>query len=121
MYHQEKDLINNFIDHAEEYIKTRQEYSKLLAVQKGSNALSSAITLLIIFSIFLCFFLFVSVTIAFLIAEYSGKNSIGFGAVGLFYLLVGVVIYIGKDRLIKIPLMNSLIKNMLKDASDEED
>ena len=90
MQDQEKDLLNNFIEHAEDYLKTRQEYSKLLAVEKGSKALSAGITTLILFCIFLCFFIFISLAIAYLISEYTGKISTGFGIVGAFLVCVGV-------------------------------
>lgn len=121
MQDQEKDLLNNFIEHAEDYLKTRQEYSKLLAVEKGSKALSAGITTLILFCIFLCFFIFISLAIAYLISEYTGKISTGFGIVGAFYLLAGIILYIGRERLLKIPIMNIIISNIFQEKEDEED
>ena len=121
MYHQQKDLIDDFIDNARQYLKTRHEYGKMLAVEKGSKALSAAMTSLMLFIIFICFFVFISVAVAFLISEYYGKTSIGFGIVGLFYLFVGVVLYLGRERFLKTPLMNLIIRSIFQGESNDED
>ena len=121
MYQEEKEPFNRLIDHAEEYFKTRQKYSKLVAIEKSSKGLATVMSGIIIFCFLLLFLVFFSLTAAYLIAKYTGEYAIGFGAVGALYLIIGLILYAGRDRLLKTPFMNEIIKNMLKEKEDEKD
>ena len=120
MYQEEKEPFNRLIEHIEEYLKTKQTYSKLVAIEKGSKGLSTVMSGLIIFIFLLLFIIFISLTAAYLIAEHTGKYSMGFAVVGAVYLLIGLLLYVGREQLLKTPIMNAIIKNMLKEKDDEK-
>jgi hypothetical protein len=107
------DNFNILVDRVEEYIETQKQLGKLRAIEKASIASSSIVSNLAIIFLFLLVFLFFSVALAYVIAEYYGKTSIGFGSVGLLYLLIGIVLYIKRDAWIKLPVSNSLISKLM--------
>jgi hypothetical protein len=51
--------------------------------------------------------------LAFLISEYSGKISIGFGSVGVIYFNAGMTFYVGRNTWLKRLIANSVVNNML--------
>src|ERR1041384_6560874 len=110
-----KNKINVLLEDGENYLKTREELAKLLAAEKGSRAASELFSGLIIFFVFLTVFLFLSFSLAYVIAEYTGKIYYGFGAVTLVYLFLGVLLYSKREKWLKTPMMNSMIKSFFKE------
>jgi len=112
------DQVKNFTAHVEEYIRTREQLTKLTVAEKSSEIageLFSAIVLVIIFSMV---FIFISFAGAYYIAEVTGKTYMGFISVTGFYLLIGIILAMNKNRWLKEPVMNSIIKNIFKDKDD---
>src|SRR5262245_33103261 len=112
--------ITNLVGHVEDYLKTREELAKLVAAEKAgtvAGTLFSSIVLLLIFSIV---FLFLSFSVAYYVGELLGKVYLGFITVTGFYLLAGLLLYANRERWLKMPIMNVLIRNFFKGESHEE-
>ena len=112
--------ITNLAEHLEEYLKTREELAKLVAAEKSSMVaatLFSAVVLLLIFSVV---FLFLSFSAAYFIAELTGKIYIGFISMTGFYLLLGILFYANRERWLKKPVEDSVIKNFFKSENHEQ-
>jgi hypothetical protein len=58
--------------------------------------------------------------VAFLISEYYGKAYLGFAIVSAFYLLVAILVYAGRDKLINRPVTDSFIKKIFNDDEKEK-
>ena len=117
----EKTKIDHLIQHAEEYFKTRQELSKLVAAEKSSMILSSVVANLVMLVIFLMVFVFASIALAYGISQYFGQAFSGFLAVALLYLVIGIVLYVKQDKWLKRPMMNAVIRNFFQNEEDEKD
>lgn len=103
------------------YFKTRVEVVKLTAAAKVSSATSKIIAALIVGVVFVFVLLFGGMAAGFGLGAWFGKTYLGFLAVTGFYLLAGLVVMIARERLIRIPIMNSIIKQLFKENDHEKD
>lgn len=110
----EKSTVDQFIDHVEDYFQTRQELVKLIAAEKSSTVISTMVTSLVLISIFLLAFVFASIALAYGISQYAGQAYAGFLAVAIIYLAVGILFYVNRDKWLKTPMANVIIKNFFK-------
>ena len=98
---------------AEDYGKTTIELLKLKTIDKSADVVSSLVSQLVIGIILLIFLLFVNIGIALWIGALMGKSYYGFLIVAGIYGLIGLLIYIFRNKWIKMPVSNSMIKQML--------
>src|SRR5689334_10689360 len=115
-----QNKITNLGNHLEDYLKTREELAKLIAAEKSSviaGTLFSSFILVLIFSIV---FLFLSFSAAYFIAELTGKVYLGFICMTGFYLIAGILFYTNRQRWLKNPVTNSVIKNFFKSENHEQ-
>ena len=115
----EENYLNDVLDKVGDHLKTREQYLKLVIVEKGSKAMASVMSGAVLFSFFMLFFVFINLSIAYFISVYTGKSYLGFGAVGIIYLILFMIFYAKRDQWLKIPFMNSVIKNTLQEDSHE--
>ena len=116
----EEIYFNEILDKVGDHLKTRQEYVKLVLVEKSSKAMASVMSSAIIFTFFMLFFVFINLSLAYYISVYTDKTYLGFGVVGLVYLLAGIICYVKRDQWLNIPIRNSIIKSTLKEGAYEE-
>ena len=64
---------------------------------------------------------FASIALAIVIGEWTGKLYRGFLIIAGLYLLAGIIIWMTKERLLRLPIMNSLLKQFLFDTENEDD
>jgi len=104
--------VENLILKLKEYFETRFDLAALNLQDKISEILSSAASsaVIIILGIFILFF--ASVGAAWRIGEWLNSPSIGFFCISGFYLLLAIIIILNKDKWIKTPLINSLLKKI---------
>jgi ABC-type uncharacterized transport system fused permease/ATPase subunit len=111
--------LDNLISNAESYIKTRQELSKLIAVQKSSAVAAGIFSSVVIFLLFFFVIVFASVALAYAIAEYTQKEYLGFLVVAIIYLLFGMIAFSKRKLLLEKPVINSMIKNFFKEEDHD--
>jgi len=116
----EKTKLDDLIEHAEEYFKTKQELSKMIAAEKSSSILSAVVVNLILLSIFLLVFVFASIALAYAISQYVGQAFAGFLAVAVLYLFIGILLYVKQDKWLKTPMANAVIKNFFQSGHDDK-
>lgn len=105
-----------------EYLGTRVDAIKLTAAEKTSLVISDLVAGAIVAIVFLCALLFASIAGALALSAWTGKPYSGFLIVSGIYLLAGLITWRSKERLIRIPVMNSIIRQLFKPGpTDEED
>ncbi len=97
-----------------EYAETRLALMKLIAINKSSGFFSTFVTMLILLMIFFTVIFCVSIGLALLIGEWVGGASYGFFIVAGFYLILGLILFANRGRLLKTPVSNKLIKEMVE-------
>jgi len=112
--------IEELADNVKEYINTRVESVKLTAAEKSSVVIANIIAGLIVAVVFFFFIIFAGAALAFGLGEWIGKTWAGFLIVAGLYLLIGIVVWTARERIIRMPIMNALIKQLFKN-DDEED
>jgi hypothetical protein len=106
--------IETLFKSAGEYLETRIDLYQLKAVDKSSDVLSSIVSKMIIFLIFIMFVFIINIGIALWIGELLGKAYYGFFVLAGFYLIAGLIFNANRKKWFKEPLANKLIKQFLK-------
>lgn len=102
-----------------QYVNTRVGSLKLNAAEKSSAVIANAIAGIVVVVVFLFFIGLASVALSIVLGEWIGKTWAGFLIVAGLYLLIGLVVWAGRGRLIRRPVMNALIRQLFN--NDEED
>jgi Putative Actinobacterial Holin-X, holin superfamily III len=95
------------------YAEVRIDLFKLKSINKVSGFMSSAITMVIISIIFGTVFLCLTIGLALWIGDALGKNYWGFFIMGGIYLIIGLVFYSNRNKMIKTKVSSSLIKELI--------
>jgi ABC-type multidrug transport system fused ATPase/permease subunit len=107
--------------HIKNYIQTEIEIIKLNFAEKVSKILSNFLAIIILIWVLLLSILFASISLAFFIGERLGKMSIGFLVVSLIYLLIAMVSWYLRERLIRIPILNGILRQLFDNENKAEE
>ncbi len=112
--------IEELADTIKEYVNTRVESVKLNVAEKSSVVIANVVAGMVVAVVFFFFMIFAGIALSFGLGEWIGKTWAGFLIVAFLYLLAGVVIWKARGRIIRLPVMNALIKQLFSN-DDEED
>jgi phosphoglycerol transferase MdoB-like AlkP superfamily enzyme len=107
-------LIESLIEKGEQYGKTTLELFKLKTLDKSADVASNLVSWLIVVIFAVLFFLILNIGIALWIGELLGKSYYGFFVVAGFYAVLALVFGIFRKQLIKKPMNNSIITQVLE-------
>jgi len=105
--------IEMLYEKAKEYTNTTLELYKLTAVDKAAEVISSLSFRLAFLLIAAFFTLFFNIGLSLYLGELLDSNAAGFFIVSLFYLVFAVLLYIFRQKWIKTPVSNLIIKELL--------
>ncbi|HXD78582.1 MAG TPA: phage holin family protein [Puia sp.] len=111
----------NLIDHTRDYVNTRVDEAKLAVARTTSGVAARIIAGAVVGTIFLISLLFASAAAAYRLGREWGQLWLGLLAVAAFYFLLGLLIWAARERMIRVPIMNSLIHQLFKNEENEED
>ncbi len=107
-----KSRINDLTGHIREYIETRIDIVKLDAADTISSAASSMAAWVLVSILGLMMLMLVSIggaiAIGALINNYAGGCFIMAG----LYLIIMLIVYYNRETWVRIPVLNSIIKNI---------
>ena len=113
--------VQDLFDDVKEYIVTQRKLLFTVASKKGVDVLYIVIVSAILLTILLFFLVLFSIAIAIGIGNLLNNMFLGFLIVALFYVLLGIVVWIVKDRLIKTFLLKIFINSLSANVpSDHE-
>ena len=104
-----EDLVEKFKD----YIETRFDLFRLKSINKLSRIVSTLITSIILLIIFFIIILCLSIGLSLFLGDLLGKSYYGFFIVGGVYFIIGLIIYYTRDKCIKTPVSDRLIKDLM--------
>jgi hypothetical protein len=108
-----QSTVESLIDRLKSYAETRIDLIRLKSINKSSSFLALLISMIVVILIGFIAVLMLSVGIALLLGDLLGKNWYGFLIVAGFYLITGLVLYSLRDKWLKKPIANSMIKNLM--------
>jgi hypothetical protein len=106
--------IDILLSEAGEYLETRATLLKLQTVESLTDVVSTLVSGLGLFCILAWILVVFSIGIALLIGDLLGKTCYGFFIIGGVYAIAGLFCYMLRDRLLKQPFSNILIRKLLK-------
>ncbi|MFM2138566.1 MAG: hypothetical protein RJA57_873 [Bacteroidota bacterium] len=110
----------SLFDQLRAYLNTRVAQVKLSAAEKASRLAAIMIALLLSALVFFLFLVLLAVALALVLGAWLGQLWIGFAIVAGLVLLSGILIWAGRDRLIRVPVMNALIAALFDREEGEE-
>lgn len=113
--------IGNLRTAAQEYIETRVELLKVQAAEKMSQLLSNTIAWIVLACFMLFFLVFASIGLAWVLSEWTGRTYAGFFIVSGLYLLVGYGIFRGRERLLRRPLRDAIVRQLFEQKPEKQD
>lgn len=109
----QENLIEILIEKGEQYGKTTIELLKLKTLDKSADVASTLISWAIVIVFAVLFFLILNIGIALWLGELLGKSYYGFFAVAGFYALLALIFGLFKEQLVKRPVNNSIVTQVL--------
>lgn len=109
---EKEGVIDVLFEKTKDYVETRADLFKLKAIKKTAEVGSSIVSQMVVGIVFSSFFIFLNIAIGLLLGDLTGKTYIGFFIVAAFYLIVGILIYSNREKIISSPIANSIIKKM---------
>jgi membrane protein implicated in regulation of membrane protease activity len=106
--------IATLLELAKDYSNSTLELFKLSVIDKSADVVSSLVSRLAIFLTVALSLLIINIGIALWVGKLLGDSFYGFLVIGGFYAILSVLLYVYRHQWIKIPVSNSIIKQMLK-------
>lgn len=108
-------------DNIKELVNVKLDSVKLTVAEKSSKVASNIISAIIVALIAIFFIVFFSVALAYFLADVLSSTWAGFLIVSAIYLLAAIIVHLTKERVIRIPIMNSILSQLSKDEEDNEE
>ena len=106
-------IIESLFSHSKEYVENRIELLKLKAVDKTATVATAVLSGVIFFVLFFIFFVVLNIGVALWIGDLVGKSYLGFLLLAAFYLLIGLVLFIGGSKWLKSVFTSMIIRKLL--------
>jgi len=107
--------------HVKEYVNNRIASVKLGAAEKSSIVAANIIAVAIAVVILSFFVLFGSVALAYVLSKWTGEIYWGFLIVAGIYLLTGVLVWLTRGRLLRLPIMNAMVQLLFKEDTEADE
>ena len=117
----EFNRIESLLGQAKEYVNTRIAQFKLSVAEKISKVMATVIAGLAVALVFFLFLVFAGIAAAIALGEWTGKMWLGFLIIAGVYLFLSIIIWKAKDRLLSIPIMNSIISHLFDEQETEDE
>ncbi len=113
--------VEEMAEHVKEYVNNHISSAKISVAEKTSGMLANIIALAVALTVFLFFIIFSSVALAFVFAKLTGEYYWGFLIVAGIYLLIGILVWATREKLLRMPIMNSILKQLFKEEEDDDE
>ncbi len=112
--------VETLIDHTKDYLNVRVDEVKLTLAEKAAGVIAvvitgSAISLVFVFCLFFC-----SVSAAIALGSWLHKPWLGFLLIGSAYFVLGLIAWAAKDKLIRFPVMDVIIRQLFNNEDPDE-
>ena len=112
------ETLSQLIEEIVHYAQLNGRSWKLSLVSKLSRLASALILSILLFMLASAVFVFLSFTFASTLALWVG-TAMGYAIIALFYLLLGVLIYLNRKTWVEAPVVNFIANVMLGDSDED--
>ena len=96
-----------------DYGDTRIELFKLKSLHKITGVLSSLIVSVILIGLISLIILCITIGLAILLGAWLGKMYYGFFIMAIIYIIIGLILYSGRNKFLSKPVSDKIIKELL--------
>jgi hypothetical protein len=114
------ESIAELTDQVKNYVQLRIDIFKLALTEKLAILTTTLLISIIFFIVFLFFTLFLSLAFIFWFKEYAGDAWAGSLIVAGFYIIVGFVVFLLRDRLFLNRVVTQISKILLEEEEENE-
>ena len=114
------ESIAELTDQVKNYIQLRIDLFKLNLTEKLATLTTTLLISIIFFIVFLFFTLFLSLAFIFWFKDYAGAAWVGSLIVAGFYILLGIVVYLLRDKLFLNRVVVQISKILLEEEKENE-
>ena len=114
-----RSTIINLQSIGQEYVETQVQLLKVQAAEKVSSLMANIIASVILSLFLLVFLLFASVALAHVLSDWIGRSYAGFLIVAALYLLTGYVVFKNKERMLRRPILNAIVRQLFSEKPSE--
>ena len=107
--------------HVKEYVNLKVDAVKLTVAEKTSSLVANLAAGIVVAVMILFVVIFASIAGAIALSEWLANPWAGFLIVAGIYLLIGIITWAGRGRLIRFPVMNAIIQQLYSNDNDKED
>ena len=118
---EEFQKVESLAKHIKEYLNTKISIIKLEIAERLSKLIAWLIAFVVVFFIMLFFVIFFSLAAAYWIGSALDKPFLGFLIVGGFYLLIALLVWWKRERLLRVPLMNALVRQLFAEEKNDDE
>ncbi len=115
-----KSKIETVFDTLKSYVSTRINLIILKSTDKGAGVVSNVVLSILLFLLAFFFLFFLSFAAGVGLGRLFENNFLGFASVAGIYLLLIILLYIMREKWIKEPITNGMIKSMFGNKSGNE-
>ena len=112
--------VEELVVNMKDYIRSKIEGAKITAAEKTSGVMSIIIAGMIVAGLLLLFVFFAGIALAIGIGAWIGNTWAGFLLVAVLYLLIALIVWKGRNKLIRLPIMNALIRQLMKNNEEDQ-
>ncbi len=116
---QKQNFFEETQDAVADYVNSRLELAKLQTVEKSARLVALIFTGFTMALVFFFVLMFVSMMVAYLIAEKTGSTFAGFGIVTAFYVVAFIVVILLRKRYDKY--ISDLVVRIFFDSTDDNE
>jgi hypothetical protein len=107
-----KNKLEKMFTDIKDYAETRFDIVILNTQDKVTHVISSIVSGAILGTLGLFILMFLSIGAAWSLGEYFNSPSIGFFSVGGFYFLLAIILFVNREKWIKLPIINAILKKI---------
>lgn len=114
------DRIEQLIAQMKEYVNVRIELIKLQTAASTSKLLSNLAALLITGFILTLFICFAGIAASLAISAWLGPLYSGFLIVSIIFLILAIIVWKKREKLLRIPIMNSILRQLSSEHAENK-
>jgi hypothetical protein len=114
------DNVTEISDNVKAYMRIKIDLLRLTLTEKLSLIISALLISVILFLVFLFISMFVSIAFIFWFRDHAGPLYVGALIVAGFYLLVGIIMFLIRNRLFIDPLVSQITKILLEEEDENK-
>ncbi|MBL7728911.1 MAG: phage holin family protein [Dinghuibacter sp.] len=103
-----------------DYLDTRIEIVKINTAEKTAKVISNVLAGIIVAMILFLVLMLASIALGFGLARYTGNTFTGFLAAAGIYLVIGIIVWFARVRLVRLPVMNALIRELFNNTHEND-